>query len=316
MRTAAIILITVIFSTSWSFCQDGTEIFKVLASKGSNKLVSAGSVEEKSLLIGKKLYKGDKVILAEGAYLGLVHKSGKTIEIKKSGSFEVAKLATEVASQNASLSKKYTDFVMGEMSAKDEDLSKNRHKYMDVTGSVERDVHGEKIHLIAPPKEVGSLVLSAPLVIRWEPLKDVQKYSVYVTNMFGDTLHRSETSKSYIDLDLSSLNPKNENTLHVVSVEAKDNKKIKSEGYALKYVAAPKALELKKEIDNLKTEYSENTPLNKIMLAKFYEQNKLYLSAMECYQQAIELAPEVDDFQADYGHFLIKNKIKAEPLSK
>ncbi|HEX8547439.1 MAG TPA: tetratricopeptide repeat protein [Cytophagaceae bacterium] len=315
MKIISFILLNLIFFTL-SNAQEGSEIFKVLASKGNNRLVAAGSSEEKPLTIGKKLYKGDKLVLLEGSYLGLVHKSGKTIELKKSGTFEVAKLSNEVASQNASVSKKYVDFVMGEMTAKDEDISKNRHKYMDVTGSVERDIHGEKIHLIAPPKEVGALVLSSPIVIRWEPLKDVQKYSVFVTNMFGDTLHKAETSTSFVDLDLSTLNPHNENIPQIISVEVKDNRKIKSEGYVLKYIPAPKAIELKKDIDNLKSEFIENTPLNKIMLAKFYEQNKLYLSAMECYQQAIELAPDVDDFQAEYGHFLIRNRIKPEPVSK
>ena len=37
--------------------------------------------------------------------------SGKTIELKKSGTFEVAKLASEVLAQNSTLGKKYVDYM-------------------------------------------------------------------------------------------------------------------------------------------------------------------------------------------------------------
>ena len=94
------------------------EMFKVLASKGTNKVIGIGSTEAKPLLIGKKLYKGDKITLSEGCYLGLAHKSGKTIELKKSGTFEVAKLSSEVLSQNATLGKKYVDYVVSEIDRK------------------------------------------------------------------------------------------------------------------------------------------------------------------------------------------------------
>jgi len=95
------------------YAQD--EIFKVLASSGSNKVQAQGATDWKPLFFGKKLLKGDKIIIADKGYLGLVFKNGKSIEIKKPGTYEVSKLAAEVAKQNASVNTKYTDFLAGEM---------------------------------------------------------------------------------------------------------------------------------------------------------------------------------------------------------
>src|SRR4051794_3038091 len=123
-------------ATSVSFAQD--EMFKVLASKGANKIAAQNSTEWRVLKIGEKINKTDKITVAENGYLGLAHKSGKTIELKKAGVYAAEKLSGEVSAQNATMGKKYVDFVVGEVTSKDEDMTKNRHKYMAVTGSVER----------------------------------------------------------------------------------------------------------------------------------------------------------------------------------
>jgi len=117
-------------------------MFKVLASSGSNKVQAQGAADWKPLFFGKKLMKGDKITIADKGYLGLVFKNGKSIELKKAGTYEVSKLAGEVAKQNASVNAKYTDFLAGEMGKTgNDDMARNRYKYMSVTGSVVRGEH-------------------------------------------------------------------------------------------------------------------------------------------------------------------------------
>ena len=134
-------IFTICFTAS---AQD--EMFKVLVSKGANQVTSP-KAPATNLTIGKKLYKEDKITVGANGYLGLAHNCGKTIEIKTPGTYEVSKLAAEVAAQNKGICKKYVDFVVGEMTSQDEDMAKNKYKYMAVTGSVDRG--GEvKNHLI------------------------------------------------------------------------------------------------------------------------------------------------------------------------
>ena len=45
-------------------------------------------------------------------------------------------------------------------------------------------------------------------------------------------------------------------------------------------------------------------PLNKMVLASFCADNKLTLNAMEYYEEAIALEPEVDEFKIIYGKYL------------
>lgn len=318
MKTNLFILFTIFaLSLNSVFAQDSGEIFRVLASKGSNKVILSGSTEEKPLFIGKKLNKGDKIVLSEGCYLGLVHKSGKTIELKKSGSFPVEKLSSEVASQNASLGKKYVDFVVGEMTAKEEDMAKNRHKYMQVTGSVERGTES-KIDLLLPAKEVESYVLNVPTTIRWHLAGDSandQSYIVKIDNFFEEEVFKTEVKGNFAIIDFAKINPKNESMNIKIKVFLKENNNIKSEEFLVKFLPNNKASILKQEITNLKSAFNNDNALNKFVLASFCESNQLLVDAVDNYEATISLAPEVDDFKVAYGYFLNKNKVRHRHFS-
>ena len=64
---------------------------------------------------------------------------------------------------------------------------------------------------------------------------------------------------------------------------------------------------IKDNLDILKAEVSDDSPLNKLIYASFYEENNLLLDALTKYEEAIELSPEVEDFKTLYDDFLIKN---------
>src|SRR6478735_350403 len=189
MKTKAfgIFVMMLLISTS-SFAQ---ELFKVLASKGTNKAVSGGV--ESGLVIGKKLLKGDKIIIAEGGYVGLAHTSGKTIEIKKGGSYDVATLVNEVSNQNTSSSQKYVNFVSTQMtSGNTTGTNKNS------TGSVERGgtfnlYQGSRMEVYNADK----------ILIKWLPVDKTKGYYVTLVNMYDEEIFKSETSDNFITLDLS-----------------------------------------------------------------------------------------------------------------
>lgn len=290
------------------------ELFKVLASKGNIKVVSKNSPEHKPIVIGKKLLSTDKIIVGENSYLGLAHKTGKTIELKKAGTYEVSKLSGEVASQNAGVAEKYVAFVAGEMSSQDEDMAKNRHKYMAVTGSVER---GEKESLkLLATKE--SYVLSAPVTIKWIPVEHAVSYIITFTDLAEEPVYTAETRENYIVIDLAKLNISTEKHFiyHVAVKEFSDKAKVKtqevkSDTYIVKYVPDDKAPALEKQAAEIQTALSEETALNKFVLASFYEEQGLLLDARANYEAATKLEPGVDSYSAAYGKFLENYKLSS-----
>ena len=297
MNKSALLALTFFLASSFAFAQD--ELFKVLASKGGNKLQTSGTSEWKAVFVGKKLTKGDKITIAENGYLGLAHKNGKTIELKKAGTYEVSKLAGEVASQNATTTTKYVNYLAGEMGKTGgEDMSKNKYKYMAVTGSVER---GSGIAIIAP-KTVEALNNS--LTIEWRSEPGAKGYVVEVTNLFGDVVSTIETKDTSAVINLNKTKEK----IYVTKVSLKDNQNFVGE-LKIQYGSDDKSKELDKQLAELNKQLPEENALNKMIFASFYEDNKLFLEALQNYQNAIKLQPDVEDYKLAYNQFLERNNL-------
>lgn len=294
------LIFALFISTLSAFAQD--ELFKVLVTKGDNKF-STGTTAAQSLVVGKKLYAADKIIIGTGGYLGLAHKSGKTIELKTPGTYEVSKLVSQVNTQNASVSEKYVSYVAGQMTSNNEDLAANRHKYMAVTGSVERG--DEKIKPIAP--NLAS-VLDELVILKWNAVKIdkslAKTYVVTITNMFDETLLSQETADTQLIVDLAKLNLKTEKTL-VWIVKVKEAPSYTSEKHSLNYITDDtKATDLHTQFTSLKAALPEETAINKLVFASFFAENNLTLNAMEYYEEAIKLEPEVDEYKLIYGKYM------------
>lgn len=286
-----------------------TALFNVLASKGSVKYVSAGSTEEKTMIIGKKLFPQDKIVVGENSYLGLAHSGGKTIEIKRPGHYEVSSLSAEVANQNASVSKKYVDFLAGEINNNGQDMSKNKYKYMAVTGSVERG--NDDIVFYATPN-TAALVTNGPVTFKWDLNADVKVYVVKLTNIFDEVLYTTELTSNSIAIDLSKYNfgKDNEKNLFIQVLSKEFPAKVKSEKVNLKALDSKVEAEVAKQVQELKAEQKEETALNKYVLANFYAEKGLTINAVEQFEAAIAMEPEVEDFKASYGEYLVARDIK------
>ena len=79
--------------------------FRVLASKGMN------SVDAQNLRIGSKINANQSIKVGAESYLGLAHKSGKTLEIKEAGTYKVSDLEARFDNASNGVTSKYIDFV-------------------------------------------------------------------------------------------------------------------------------------------------------------------------------------------------------------
>jgi len=293
-RNKLLFVLLFVLVSSVSFGQSYT--FKVLANKGDNKVKSGDSWEP--LKTGASLQSTDELKVSDNAYLGLVHATGKTMELKDPGTHKVSDLAAKINTNGSSVASKYADFVLSKMSAEGK---KNR---LSATGAVHR---GEKDAIsVYMPSSVG--VYNDAAIIRWDTLAKDENYVVTLNNMFGDELMTIETNQPAIELDLASEKLANENVV-LLTVASKDDEAVKSSTHAIKRLPAADANKVKETLNELMSDVDEETALNKYILAGFYEENNLLVDALTSYEQAIKLAPEVDSYKEAYSEFLLRNRL-------
>ncbi len=279
-------------------------LFKVLASSGSNSISkSANAVDWKTLRTGQKISKDDKIKLEPNSFLGLVHKSGRTLELKTAGTFSANELATKVTASQASFNQKYVDFMINEITkAEGEDVNKNRHSNMGIEGKVERAVT-DIVALF--PQEGTAAVLSDQLLLKWNKLANTKTYRINVTDMFDEVLYTTTVADTSYVLDLSQAKLSKENS-YLIAISSVERPNATFSKYSVNKLSATDAGTLNKKLSAFQ-EGKEETSLSKLIQASFFEENKLYMDALRCYDEAIRLQPGVYEYKIAYNQFLARN---------
>lgn len=317
-KKALLFVIVMIVLTLGANAQDYA--FKVMATNGSVNL-KAGN---KRVWAGSTLGAADEVVVGANSYIGLMHKGGKTLEIKQAGSYKVSQLNSQVASTNSSTSAKYVNYVAGEMAKADrQDINKNHRKYMAVTGSVERATYSTALAYFlheqgGKPAEVNLFNPVATIRLYGNPIlgnKVANKtFLVRVTDfrnkeVFKQEVKANEQGQALIIIDFSKFPYKGDPTFIVESSleeskepeanRAKYNLTLLKEGE--KYEAVKKAMA---DFEG------ETSALSKVVQAGIFEQEGLILDAASCYEAAIAAEPNVETFRIAYDDFIARNRMK------
>ncbi|MFY0606222.1 MAG: hypothetical protein JXR10_05875 [Cyclobacteriaceae bacterium] len=295
---------SLIFSSSILYAQDYA--FRVLANKGTNQVKKAGTSTAVSLKTGAKLSSGDEIISSAGAYIGLMHSSGKTTEVRGEGTKKVSDLEKTINVGATSVASRYASYVMNKMN--EDDGAASYRSRMKATGAVSRATGSAAINVMAPSQ---ADLLGDIAILRWdapEGFTEEDAYVVKIENIFNEEIYSEETKKSSIALDFSNEELAYDMGLYLVKVYKKGDDEIASGEVGIKKVKSSDKIEIQENLANLKSEVAENeSPLNKIIYASFYEENGLILDALTKYEEAIEMYPEIEDFQDLYQSFLINN---------
>lgn len=277
--------------------------FKVLANQGENALITSdGSINE-HLKVGSILQEGDKLILGEGAYVGLMHPNGRTMELKEAGEFEVSSLVQQAGEGN-SVASKYANYLINKMSEEDVDIHANHTQYLKVTGAVERALDSSAIKVMLPN---SAEIFNPNAFVKWTDLGEAS-YVVTMRNMFDEVLLTQETSKPQIEIDLNANELANEK-LVIIKVTVKDNPALASDNYGIKKIAAPKAKTINSDLKSLKASFQEESGLNKLILASFYEDHNLLVDALANYEEALMTNPDVEEYRTAYERFVTRHNL-------
>jgi hypothetical protein len=292
-KSRFLLLVGFFAATSLVNAQDYT--FRVLANKGANEIKSGDGWQP--VKTGASLKMGDELRVTENASIGLVHSSGKPLEVKKASTYKVADLAAQMAGTTSVLNK-YTDFILSSNSA---EAKKNR---LSATGAVHRGL-GIKVFL---PNNQYASVFSNIVYVNWDNTEK-GPYTVTFLNMFDDVLLKVETPENKVSVDLNDPKFAGETAI-LVEIQSKTTGTKSDERYLIKKLSPGEREKVNTTYTEIMKELNEETALNKMFLASFYEQNKLLIDAITAYEQAIKLAPDNPTYQDYYEEFLLRNKLK------
>lgn len=273
--------------------------FKVLANKGVNEVKSGD--EWHPIKTGASLKRDDELKLSPNSYMGLVHATGKPLEIKDPGTYKVSDLETKIKGGGTSVLTKYTDFILSSNSA---EAKKNR---LSATGAVDR---GERasIQLLLPQNQ-HSGIYNNVAIISWVGTDVPGPYIAMVRNMFDDELAQIETPETSLEIDLTDPRFAEQNAL-LIEVKSKNDPTQVSKQHLIKKLAPAERENVKQSLNEIMGEVQDQTALNKFILAGFYEENNLFIDAISAYEEAIKLAPDVNSYKEAYEDFLLRHGIR------
>lgn len=301
-------LLAVLCSANLVSAQD--YVFKILANKGNNAYKSSTpGADWQPLRTGSALNAGDQVKISEGAYVGLIHSSGKTQELTTAGDYSVDDLASTLTSGNTGVAAKYADFVLTKMTEEDEDINANYGQYVNATGAVERATSSSKLKLML---SASTKVYGNEVVIRWAEGDPSETYTITLFNIFDKVIQEREVEESSLMLNFDDEMMQGQHFVKIkVQVTGVDS--LVSEQYGIERLTPGKIQSITEEWEALQGQVQEETPLNYIVKAGFFEEKGLFLDALTAYEQAIRLAPDVDSFRDMYEEFLVRTKLAGEP---
>ncbi len=268
-------------------------IFRVMANKGANMFRLNNQSSWKPVEKGTALNKGYWVKVVDDAYLGLLHNSGKTAGLVDPGIFEIANIELSIQNKKKGLGAKYTEFVMNKIT--DQDI---QDQYDITTRGGEPPI---KVFL-----PVDARILNSKLFVNWEPRNNGSTYFVTVKGIFDDVLFEDETKKITYLLNLDDEKLKGESTF-VIVVTLKENEDIHSHEYVVNRISEKESAKYLEDLQSY--EGSVLSPLDHTVIGGYFEANKLLIDASYHYQQAIQIAPDVQDFEKMYEGFILRNRL-------
>ncbi len=306
MRKFVSITITTMLVFAFGFANGQGYTFRVLANKGQNKVKKEGAAAAVALKTGATLSDGDELIASQGAYIGLMHKSGKTLEVRTPGTKKVVDLAKMVSTKSASVSSRYAKFLANKMNEKEQP---NYRARLNATGAVSRALAGdEQIQVLIPSEDAS--ILGDKAILNWDTPEGMEENTFIVTvkNIFDEEIMKEEVSGNTVNLNFTEGQMQNDEGLWIINVKAKENQDVSSGDIALKRPEDPD--QYAEGLNNLRAEVSEDSPLNKIIYASFYEENGLVVDALTAIEEAIVMNPDVEDFKILKKDIIERNGIK------
>jgi hypothetical protein len=280
----------------WVFtAQAQTYAFKVLVSKGKTEVKSAEGWS--SIKVGSNLNVSDEVKVSENSYLGLMHASGKPLEVKDAGNYNLADLASKL-SKGSTVLNKYTDFILSSDQEKRNKLS--------ATGAVHRDLPGPVgVDLPRTSDHYGDQV-----AITWHTHIEDPSATVVVMDLGEEELarYKVEGKNSWmVNMNDQRLAESPQLMFKVIASNGNE-----SNNYTIKRLKGAKKTEIESAWNEVSSSFSEKSALEKYLEAGFFEDHLMLTDALTAYKQAADMAPDVELYKEAYEQYVLRLGLKGK----
>ncbi len=291
LRTLFIISGLLIHTYSYSQVYE----FIVCGSRGVNSVKTNG---EWKLLKTSETFNNFDEIKTTGAdcYLGLLHSSGRSVVIRKPGTYMATDILNDVKKVSTAVASKYADFVFTKMTA-----------VSNISQPVgQRSTGNSTVKVYLPP---SCQVFGNSEIIRWESLPDCNFYKISIFNMFDESIANYTSDTSIFNLNLDNQELTSQNALFL-TIESQDDPSTRSAIYGISRLSSDDYKTIEGKYNQLISELAVNSPLNDLIISSFFEDYKLLIDANTYYCRFLNSAPDMNDFEKMYSDFLARNGMK------
>lgn len=275
-----------LFATTLALAQ--SYAFKVIVTKGKSEVKSGDTWSP--IKVGSGLQPKDEVKIGENSYLGLLHASGKPLELKTAGTYSVTTLSSGTG-KDSPVMNKYIDFVLSK-----EETKKNR---LSATGAVHRDL---KMPIIVYLPKTGDH-MGNTISVNWNAQKITDDFELHVTNLLEEPLAvypvKNNVHAATINVNEGKMK---DFPVLIVFVTSKDGSK--SDKYIIKKMDPSRRSVMEISLEEVQPLLADPNPLNKFLLASVYEEKLLLSDALTAYKEAADMAPDVEMYRDAYEQFL------------
>lgn len=252
-----------------------------LFAQNSNYTILAKSGEityaNKAVYVGQVINDAQPLNVKAGAYVGLIHESGKPIEIKSEGSYDHDKLAGLLGSSEGTFSDQFASFMANEMSENDG----NYKAGLGITGSVERGLESNKLYIPLPKK---SKIVGEIIHVEWlSEDKIAGPYLVEVMNMSEEVIYTQTADSNHFDLKAYGMANVDEDDLYLLKI-SKENSTDESNVVCFYLPAKDENSEVSKELAPLLT--VKSNVLETLASAKMLSEKGYHFAALKQYSIA------------------------------
>jgi hypothetical protein len=283
-----------LFFFQTSFAQNYT--FKVLAIKGNitadNQALEKGSEVKSTQTI---------TIVNDSSYIALYYVGKKeVIELTKKGVYSGQDLAKQI-SEAKGWESDFFYYTIGEL-AQEKTLIKDAGRksvapLMALLPTVPQRMYGKKLFF-------------RWIVLDQLPLKDkIDNYQILIHSLQEKLLYLTSVKTRNVSLDLSSKKFTDEQILMIqiipVDTKGKDlTTGFKNETYQIAQIEKEKAKEIDADLATIFKDRNRDTALSKLAEARYFEDKKLPLDAMQAFEQALLLSFNSEAYKRPYRFFL------------
>ncbi|MBK9247030.1 MAG: hypothetical protein IPM69_02695 [Ignavibacteria bacterium] len=314
--------VTMVFFVQNTFAQSST--FRVMTAK--NTTFTNDGANWKSLRTGVQLNDNDKIKVDAGGMAILVHSSGKTIEVKSPGSFNVNELSGQ-AQSGKGVAGKFAGYVMDELTKGADKKDSRYQQNMQFTGATSKMSNSVNKLCLDSPNSTN--IIGSTVTLAWRICDDAPKFDaphsnadktnadrfsersgsdahnpsvvLTLTDSLGTKIREENLDVNALSLDVSSLE---KGKLYMWSVHLKNKPNVKLTNNTFFILNDEQAKQVEAEAATISEELGTTSAWSEIVTASLYEQNKLYGMALSKYRAGIERDPSVHEYQQLYAKCL------------